>query len=301
MRWGISLTLVALAIGLGSTAAHAAEIDVTVDSGELGRVRFDARALTFTDEEETFRVVCELEATFRVNESIAKTAEAAFGQITGATTRNCRGGTVRLLGTPWNVQYDSFTGTLPEFSSVRLRLTGVGVLFTAFFGAASCLYGGTLQATTGTEVEMSRLTFDETAGLTLVTRLGGIVCPGAVVPRGIGDWFDWLRGCAMPAITAAGEVASEAPGVIPTAVTVRCNRTRIDSITTTRPEVFRVIDRERAIGTTRRRRQNFQYDIEMINQRGIGLYNDNATINVSIGRRRFEARTRLTFNDVNPR
>jgi hypothetical protein len=58
-------------------------------------------------------------------------------------------GRERLLATvtnntvPWHVQYDSFTGTLPNITGIKLRLVNVSLLVQIFAGEAGCLYSST--------------------------------------------------------------------------------------------------------------------------------------------------------------
>jgi hypothetical protein len=58
-------------------------------------------------------------------------------------------GRERLLATvtnntvPWHVQYDSFTGTLPNVTGVKVRLVNVSLLVQIFAGEAGCLYSST--------------------------------------------------------------------------------------------------------------------------------------------------------------
>jgi hypothetical protein len=175
--------LLLLALGAGSAAASNG---VNLE-GRLTGVSARSTALTFTDEESTFRIVCEVTLTMDLQREIRKEVGALVGNVTNVTVANCRGGTVRVLapeaGRPWRATYVSFTGTLPSITSVRLELRGTGFLVEAFFGAAQCLYGGNAQGTTvGNPV--SEIRAEERVGIPLVTRLGGIACPARGVFRG---------------------------------------------------------------------------------------------------------------------
>jgi len=59
--------------------------------------------------------------------TIAKTAGLLTGFITAANITRCaRGAAAALRETlPWHVQYDSFTGTLPNITTIRARVIGV--------------------------------------------------------------------------------------------------------------------------------------------------------------------------------
>jgi len=72
--------------------------------------------------------------------SIAKVARALLGYVTRASVSSCNSEasvTVLSESLPWHVQYASFAGTLPNISSVRLRL--VGASLRGSFSGGSCL------------------------------------------------------------------------------------------------------------------------------------------------------------------
>jgi hypothetical protein len=81
-----------------------------------------------------------LEGSFH-STSITKTSGSLVGYVQNAEVRNaCTGGTARALREtlPWHVRYDSFTGTLPTITGVKLQL--VGARFNIFpSGLAECL------------------------------------------------------------------------------------------------------------------------------------------------------------------
>lgn len=64
-----------------------------------------------------------LEGTFEVS-SLAKRPGTRLGTVTGATAGTC---SMRLLREtlPWEITYNSFTGTLPNITGVTLNLIGV--------------------------------------------------------------------------------------------------------------------------------------------------------------------------------
>ena len=64
-----------------------------------------------------------LEAEFHSN-TIRKTAHALIGFVTRASLNNCIEGSATILqaSLPWHVTYESFAGTLPRPTSVRLLL-----------------------------------------------------------------------------------------------------------------------------------------------------------------------------------
>jgi hypothetical protein len=158
---------------------------LTATSGELGRVRFDSRAVTFTDEESTFTIVCEMTLTTSLHGSTAKTAGTLAGLVNDFRVANCRGGTWTVLtGTlPWHITYQSFTGTLPTITSVRWRIERFSWLMSAFFGLGRCLYSGELEViTSGNPV--TGATINERRAIGLAVNLGGFECPPGFVFRG---------------------------------------------------------------------------------------------------------------------
>ncbi|MGB2709975.1 MAG: hypothetical protein WBC33_00540 [Conexibacter sp.] len=142
-------------------------------------------ALTFTDEEGSFSIVCEviLSITITFGET-SKINGSPFGHTTWSA-RNCRGGEVRLLAEP-ELFFVSFTGTLPgDIRSIRIELRNFQFLVRAFFGAAQCLFGGPVQVTTGGgSNRATEMRADETRIVPMLFRLGGIFCPILGVFRG---------------------------------------------------------------------------------------------------------------------
>jgi hypothetical protein len=87
-------------------------------------------------------VVCglTLEGSFH-SRTITKVVGALIGYVTNAEVANCTRETARVLKEtlPWHIQYVSFSGTLPNISSIRDAVTGFSFLVRAF-GFVSCLY-----------------------------------------------------------------------------------------------------------------------------------------------------------------
>jgi hypothetical protein len=69
-----------------------------------------------------------LEGSFH-SRTIAKVERSLIGYVTRASLSACSEPGVTVLGEtlPWHLQYASFAGTLPNISSVRLRLIGASV------------------------------------------------------------------------------------------------------------------------------------------------------------------------------
>jgi hypothetical protein len=80
--------------------------------------------------------------------TISKVSGALVGYVTSAAVGpTCTGGSARALTEtlPWHVQYNSFSGTLPNISSVTQTLVGVRLAMTVTFGAF-CLFGTTQES-----------------------------------------------------------------------------------------------------------------------------------------------------------
>ncbi len=73
-------------------------------------------------------ITCEvtLESSFH-SRTIAKVANALIGHIYRASVGTCTGGslTVHTETLPWHEQYNSFTGTLPAITSVKISFVGL--------------------------------------------------------------------------------------------------------------------------------------------------------------------------------
>lgn len=136
--------------------------------------------MSFTNGLVTIRCAVTLEARFRA-ETITPTPGAVVGTVTRASTSGCSGGTVSFLtGTlPWNLEFQSFTGTLPEITGVELEVIGAAVQATA--GGVTCLFQSTggsplkaLATIRSGAVEVTGLRADETAPIPIFS--GGFLC-----------------------------------------------------------------------------------------------------------------------------
>lgn len=88
-------------------------------------------------------VICPLtlEGSFH-SRSFAKVPGALIGYITRARLEeeSCSGGEARYLQEtlPWHLQYASFSGTLPNITSITTNVIGLGIVVTRL--GRSCLY-----------------------------------------------------------------------------------------------------------------------------------------------------------------
>lgn len=115
----------------------------------------------------------------------SKTLSKVCGQLVGYVTEahvaeaSCHNERARVLPEtlPWHIQYNSFTGTLPNITSIKTTLIGAAFLVRAF-GFISCLYRtsqaqpavGIINVVSGTATSLRA---DETRNITSQT--GG--CP----------------------------------------------------------------------------------------------------------------------------
>jgi hypothetical protein len=130
-----ALMLLALAAGTAS-ALRSIESSASV-------ITLLSRSLTFTGN--GIRVVCEVGITITLNErSIAKRPTNPIGRAEvkvlgqeGGVER-CSTNRARTLGGPFNINYLSFTGTLPRIEALNLQLLQVAFSVTAV--GITCLY-----------------------------------------------------------------------------------------------------------------------------------------------------------------
>jgi hypothetical protein len=168
-------------------AAGAAEANRNLRA-ETTRTNWTWRALTLNSPELESPVVCEFATTVELHERIAKIAGGELGFITSVSIRNCRNGAVTFLrGLALRLRYESFAGTLPNITSVRITITNLALLVTDSTGLARCLYGGDYQVTTGGGTTVSSVRLDETFWVLLTRRLAGaFFCPLNIYPSGTG-------------------------------------------------------------------------------------------------------------------
>ncbi len=145
------------------------------------------RAMTFRAPAVGVSVSCPvtLEGTLH-SRTIIKTPGSLIGYIARATVgeASCTGGRARTLTArlPWHVQYSSFSGTLPNITSVNTNVIGAEFLIQArVLGTeVSCLY-----TTSAAEPATGR--FELTAGTLTSVTVGGEIrsASGGVCPRGV--------------------------------------------------------------------------------------------------------------------
>jgi len=130
-----------LALGVGSAAASRG-----FQVEEAGRSAAEAREYQIRIGELT--ITCDVVRFISLHRTISKVALSLAGFVERVEVRNCRNGTLRVLQAllPWHMQYQSFTGTLPSITGIRMRVIGLGWLIEAHSGIARCLYVGNVEA-----------------------------------------------------------------------------------------------------------------------------------------------------------
>jgi hypothetical protein len=198
-RSKLLLTALTAALVMAATVGTASARNL-----ELAEVQDQRSTATWTPLEATglgglIRMRCNvtLRGSFHYR-TIAKT-RSLIGYITSAAlTRTCTGGEAFILngterlpnGTtttntlPWHITYDSFTGTLPRITGLRLAAIGASYLLIAL--GNECLYRSTstepafgiINVTTATSVASS-LSADGNSSIPLSATLSGS-CPASV-------------------------------------------------------------------------------------------------------------------------
>jgi hypothetical protein len=140
-------------------------------------------------------VTCQLtiEGTFH-SRTASKVAESLSGFITSSTIGTCTGGSARMLTEqlPWHVRYESFEGTLPRITGIRIRVVGSHFLAHVNLTGQNCLYASTAASpikdtivrntTTGVA---ETITINESASIPLLSGGSGFAqCPLTAILRG---------------------------------------------------------------------------------------------------------------------
>jgi hypothetical protein len=137
-QWGMRRITLALAaaVGLAAAVQSASASTFTIMEPPF---RATWRSLRFSISEISMNCAVTLEGSF-ASSTIGKVAGRRIGSVTRAQLTGCSGGTATVLteALPWAVQYSSFTGTLPEITSVTTRIVGAAFRFFPT-GSVQCL------------------------------------------------------------------------------------------------------------------------------------------------------------------
>jgi len=174
-RLGRLLAVVTVALALAAASASASErLELLPYEGTLGSVRASG-TYTFTNEGGTVYTACPLTLTGSLHRTITKTRGALAGFINSVSVGSCtEGATLTTLSLPWHISYESFRGTLPNISSIRLKTNGVAMLVRLFGGLVGCLYRGDSYMDTDSGIAVRQLRIDETVNVPLFRNLTGI-------------------------------------------------------------------------------------------------------------------------------
>ncbi len=207
MRNSVRLALAALAASLLLAAAvgGASARNLSVSNQNF---RVTWASLEFTGAEiSVIRCPVTLEGSFHAR-TITKTSGSLIGAITRAVANQaaCTGGrgapfngTETYNGTttpntlPWHVTYNSFTGALPNITTVRIALSRFRFGLRDSSGFCTGQYGNETDSIVGSaalEAGRAITTLTPVAGsnsATLIRRDGGIFCPGTGVLSGTGN------------------------------------------------------------------------------------------------------------------
>jgi len=185
LKLALTMLSAMLLIGLGSGMACA------LRSLSLNQPRNTAtsRALVISSPEiEGFAMTCE--ASLEIEEVVplvGKRRGHKFWNIIRAIIHQltCRGGTARALeptrATPWEAQYESFSGSLPTVTLITISVHGTAILMELL--GTRCLFGGTINFSlpvTGPETtrEVRSLTVSSSPSVPLIRDLRGLIaCP----------------------------------------------------------------------------------------------------------------------------
>jgi hypothetical protein len=185
-----------LALSVTSAASH-----LSYSSKEF---RIMWASLTFSAAEGGVSITCPvtLEGSF-LERTSTKVRNALAARITVATVGACQegNGTILAMSLPWEVTYQSFTGTLPGITGVRYALIGAAFQIEPGLGIV-CL------ATTSTEFPAAgdarresggKITSLTTDSALAIPTTGNIECPRFGIFSGSGEVF--VQGSSTTRVT----------------------------------------------------------------------------------------------------
>jgi hypothetical protein len=147
----LALAIVAATICIGVSASAAIANRAILTTG--GEVTAPTESMNFTSSEGAIRIRCPKTFTANIEREIPKRRGSHIGSASFAGTAGCRSelaeAVVRFLGEPWEMKYQSFSGTLPNIEGVlvqfvqlefliQIRILGITTL--------ACLYRAEAEA-----------------------------------------------------------------------------------------------------------------------------------------------------------
>ncbi|MGB7159235.1 MAG: hypothetical protein WBD40_14295 [Tepidisphaeraceae bacterium] len=173
------LFVAALAVlaGMFGAASAQAATGIRVSSSSIGA----GGRLTMNG-----NVICDVLLTLTLTANpIAKRTGVNQGTAAG-TIRNCSGGGATGAGTVLagiTVQYQSFSGTLPNITRITINAPNAGFQLATIVG--NCLYGGNLTGVGLTASALAVTAADFGASATLPRVSGSGLCPASAQIRGV--------------------------------------------------------------------------------------------------------------------
>lgn len=288
----VALTTAALALACSSAPA----IQLAIGEPTFRAVWTPAR---FTFSGVTVSCNVTLEGSFH-STTIAKAAGSLVGTITRAAVASCSAGTMSVLaGTlPWHVQYSGFTGTLPNISTMSMRIVGMSASWT--FLGLTCLGRSEAGTPAGVIAERSAggtltsFRWDESLPIPLTGsggcssirgRLGGTsAAPTGSGGRSITLALTGEAPALSPSPVEFGTV--EAEGVASRNVTIRAGTGSVDvtSIALGSGASFARLDPDRCVGSTLPERGTCVFKVIFAAPRETGRsFEDTVSVGTSAG------------------
>jgi hypothetical protein len=187
-------------------AGAAASLGLLVGAASAGRLSTTSQTARDTFREVRFSggfgtTVCNVtaEGSFH-SKTIAKTAGLLLGYLTSVAVGGCTQGSATVLREtlPWHVRYQGFTGTLPNISTVVLRVVGVA------FAIREPVFGITCLAR-ATEAVPTIVTFTrEASGALTGSEIGGTLptnCGAEGTLQGTSNSFTVLNSASRITVT----------------------------------------------------------------------------------------------------
>ncbi len=196
-RLGIAASLIALLLALSSMAASANRLSISSVRDRATWASFELTTSGFG----TFKCEVIPMITFHRG-TFTKTAGALVGTVLEVMIRNCTTAQIVAIGEslPWHVVFVNFTGTLPNITSVKFEIVGMGLEFES--SGTRCRLRTTTERPANvifnveTGGRLSGIRLDETAAIPLE---GGFLCTLAGEAR--------LSGTSGP-VTVAGSTTN---------------------------------------------------------------------------------------------
>jgi hypothetical protein len=161
-------------------------------------------SLSFSAEEGGVSITCPvtLEGSF-LERTSAKTTGALAARITRSTVGTCREGNATILAEtePWEVTYQSFTGVLPNITTVRYALLGAAFQVEPGLGIV-CLARTSREAPAAgnaTRESGGKITSLATDSSLAIPTTGNIECPRFGIFTGSGEVF--VQGSSTTRVT----------------------------------------------------------------------------------------------------